>query len=415
MSTRRGEAAAAADGMLRGRITDESVEQMRLRIGYSNPTIRNGVMTAAWNTVATPDAIRHYANGVGDANPLYTDIEYAQRTRWGAPLAPPGFESTMGHDRTPEPPAELHERTRKALRGVHLFNSGHEGWFFRPIQPGVELHRSTVVKLVEDKQSEFAGRSVRVTNETRWTDTAGELYAIRRPWYIHAERRQVTDENKYAKDEPAHYTDEQLADIDRLYDEEYVRGGRTLHFEDVDQDEALPTMVKGPLTVTDFINFHMGAGWFSYGFPPLRLAHLNRMAMRGFYTRNEFNAWDTLMRIHWEPQTARTVGVPSSYDIGPIRWSWLAHYCTNWAGDEGWVYRVRGEFRRFNYMGDTTWITARLTEQRIDPRLGPAVEIELVGTNQRGQENIRGSATILLPSREHGPVRVPVPPGSDAE
>jgi acyl dehydratase len=415
MTNARADVAQVGDGMLRGRITDEAIEHMRLRIGYSNPTIRNGLMTAPWNTVATADAIRHYANGVGDGNPLFTDAGYAGGTRWGATVAPPGFESTMGHDLTPEPPAALHERTRKALRGVQLFNSGHEGWFFRPIQPGVELNRTTVVKRVEDKESEFAGRSVRVTNEVRWTDAGGALYTVRRPWYIHAERREVTSESKYASDEPASYTEDQLADIERLYDDEFVRGNRTMYFEDLGDEGVLPAMVKGPFTVTDLINFHMGAGWFSYGFPPLRLAHLNRRSMRGFYTRNEFNSWDTLMRIHWEPHTARKVGVPSSYDIGPIRWAWLVHYCTNWAGDDGWVYRVRGEFRRFNYMGDTTWITARLTDRRVDPRLGPAVELELVGTNQRGQENIRGSATILLPSRDHGPVQVPVDPGPDAE
>jgi hypothetical protein len=32
-------------------------------------------------------------------------------------------------------------------------------------------------------------------------------------------------------------------------------------------------------------------------------------------------------------------------------------------------------------------------------------------TNQRGQVTTPGHATILLPSREHGPVRLPDPPG----
>jgi len=399
----------ATDGMLRGRITDESVGHMRERIGWSNPTIRNGLMVVPWNTCCNADAIRHYANGVGDDNPLFTDQEYASRTRWGGVIAPPGFEATMGHDRTPTPPPELHERTRKALRGVHLFNSGHEGWFLRPIVPGAELFRTTVVKDVEDKKSEFAGRSVRVTNESRWAGADGTLFAVRRPWYIHAERREVTSDHKYAAEEPAHYTDEQLAEIEALYDSEFKRGARTLFYEDVLDDLELPTLVKGPLTVTDFINFHMGAGWYSYGFPPLRLAHENRKKIRGFYTRNEFNAWDTMMRIHWEVDGARKVGVPSSYDIGPIRWSWLVHYCTNFAGDDGWVYRVRGEFRRFNYMGDTTWLTAKLARRYVDEHLGPAIELELQGTNQRGNQNITGTATILLPSRERGPVSVPVP------
>ena len=41
----------------------------------------------------------------------------------------------------------------------------------------------------------------------------------------------------------------------------------------------------------------------------------------------------------------------------------------------------------------------------------PAVDLELAATNQRGDGHHPGHATILLPSREHGPVRLPDPPG----
>ena len=41
----------------------------------------------------------------------------------------------------------------------------------------------------------------------------------------------------------------------------------------------------------------------------------------------------------------------------------------------------------------------------------PAVELDIWGENQRGEITTPGHATILLPSREHGPVRLPDPPG----
>ena len=41
----------------------------------------------------------------------------------------------------------------------------------------------------------------------------------------------------------------------------------------------------------------------------------------------------------------------------------------------------------------------------------PAVELDLAGENQRGEVTTPGHATILLPSREHGPMRLPEPPG----
>ena len=405
--------------MIQGRITDESVEMMRRRIGYPNPTVRSGIVTLPWNTTCTPDGIRHFVEGYGDANPLYADPRYGLTTRWGTQIAPPGFEATMGHDRSPVVPEELARATRGALRGVQLFHSGNDSRFYRPVVPGDVLDKTQVVADVEDKPSEFAGRSVIVTNKLTWANQRGEVVSDQRKWFVHAERRSVKDRAADAprppKDHPASYTDEQLSDIEAAYDAEYVRGGATLWYEDVEIGESLPTMVKGPLTVTDLINMHMGGGWFGYGNPPLRLAFENRKKLRGFYTKNDFNAWDVVQRVHWEPELARKVGVPAAYDIGPMRWAWLQHYCTNWGGDDGWLFRVRGEFRKFNYMGDTTWITAVVTDKRIDETLGPLVDIEVTGTNQRGQQNINGWATVLVASRERGPVQLPEAPPLPAE
>jgi acyl dehydratase len=400
---------AADDGMLHGKITDESIALMRQRIGYPNPTLRTGFVDWPWNETATVDAIRKYAHGYGDLNPLYTNPGHAATTRWGGPVAPPGFEWTMGVDRSPQIPLELHERTRKALRGVHLFNAGHEGWFYRPIRPGDALFRSSVLADVEEKASRFAGRSVLATNQHTWWDESGTVVARRRPWYIHAERSEAGQKSKPGE-ERASYTAEQLADIDNAYDAELIRGVDTLYYEDVAVGDACPRMVKGPLVVTDLINFFMGAGWYGYGFPALRLARENRRRMPGFYSRDDFGAWDAIMRIHWDDAMARKVGVAAAYDIGPIRWTWLAHFCSNYAGDDGWVFRVRGEFRRFNYMGDTTWLTGSVSDKRVDAELGPLVDIDIRGTNQRGQDNIVGSATVLLPSRDRGPVTLPAPP-----
>jgi acyl dehydratase len=324
----------------------------------------------------------------------------------------------MGYDRSPQPPEDLARETRGALRGVQLFHSGNESRFYRPVVPGDVLNKSQVVHQVDDKpRSSFAGRSVIVTILLTWANQAGVVVTDQRKWFVHAERKPAVDAaaataDKPARqrDEPASYSDEQLAEIEALYDAEQRRGADTLWFEDLSVGDELPTMVKGPLTITDMINMHMGGGWFGYGNPALRLGFENRKKMRGFYTKNEFGAWDVVQRVHWDTELARKVGVPATYDIGPMRWAWLLHYCTNWCGDDGWVFRVRGEFRKFNYMGDTTWITGRVTDVRVDAELGPAVDIEVTGTNQRGQQNINGSATLLVASRSHGAVRLPDPP-----
>lgn len=393
----------------RGRITDESIELMRRRIGYPNPTIRSGNTGLPWNSVVTEDSIRHFAQGYGDLNPLYTDATYGPTTRWGTMIAPPGYELSTGHDRSREVPPELAD-TRKALRGVQLYHSGDDATYYRPVVPGDVIDKAEAVVDVSEKESSFARRSVIVTNEKRYWCRGGETVLTFRNWFVHAERKPVTEESKYAKEKVAFYTDEEIAEIERAYDNEHIQGAEPLRWEDVDPEGPLPTMVKGPLTVSDLINFHMGMGWGPYGNHALRLGYENRKRMRGFYTRNEFNYWDVIQRVHWEPELARQVGVPSAYDIGPMRWVWLLHYCTNLCGDDGWVYKARAEFRRFNYMGDVTWIRATIAGKEVIDGVGPALHIDITGTNQRGDANINGSATLLLPSRAHGPVELPTPP-----
>jgi hypothetical protein len=92
-----------------------------------------------------------------------------------------------------------------------------------------------------------------------------------------------------------------------------------------------------------------------------------------------------------------------------MREAWLTHALTDWMGDDGWLYRMRCEHRKFNYIGDTTWVTGEIVAKRQeDGRC--LVDLELRCTNQRGEVTTPGTATVILPSREHGPVVLPEPP-----
>jgi hypothetical protein len=47
--------------------------------------------TWPWNSATTEDAIRHFALGIGDDNPLWWDREYAEQSGAGSYCAPPTF------------------------------------------------------------------------------------------------------------------------------------------------------------------------------------------------------------------------------------------------------------------------------------------------------------------------------------
>jgi acyl dehydratase len=431
--------ATQADSMMRPEITDKDLDLMRNRCGYPNPTVRSGTRQLPWWTVTSVDALRHHVNGYGDDNPLYTDPDYAASTRWGGLIAPPGFTAAggpnahregpprpFGDDRQVQPgeesdawlrrlgtriPEALDAETRKALRGVQLYASGVDHYFHRPLRLGdYNAGSAGGVWSVELKESQFAGQSAIVGNRSFSWNQDGDVTSLSESWLVHAARKKVdaTDKNKVAVVRPW-YSDDQLAEIDAAYDAENRRGADTLYYEDVNVGDQLPMMVKGPLHLTDMINQHMGDGWFGYGNPSLRLGYENRKKMRGFYSRTAYNSWDVIQRVHWDEALAREVGVELMYDIAPMRMAWTINYCTNVMGDDAWLYHIRTELRKFNYFGDTTWYSGRVVAKHDTPELGPAIDIEISGINQRGEENTRAQATILVSSRAKGAIRLPSP------
>ena len=94
-----------------------------------------------------------------------------------------------------------------------------------------------------------------------------------------------------------------------------------------------------------------------------------------------------------------------------MRETWLIHLCTDWMGDDAWLWKLDCQFRKFNYVGDTHWMRGRVTRKYLVEQDRPAVDLEVWGENQRGEKTTPGHATVLLPSRQHGEVRLPLPPG----
>jgi len=153
----------------------------------------------------------------------------------------------------------------------------------------------------------------------------------------------------------------------------------------------------------------MGMGM--YHVRPLRLGWKNRMRIPRFYHRDGLGIPDVLQRVHWDPAYARKSGNPTTFDYGRMRETWLIHLCTDWMGDDAWLWRLDCEFRKFNYVGDAHWMRGRVVRKYLADGGRPAVELEVWGENQRGEITTPGHATVLLPSREHGEVRLPDPPG----
>jgi acyl dehydratase len=385
------------------KLTDEDIERARLLVGLDAPETRDLYLTEA-----SANNIRNYANGVGDDNPLYCDPDYGARTRWGSQIAPPSMAEiitkTLYGDRIPK---DVAQATKGIFRGVHVFISGSEKFFYRPIYPGDSLYAFSGEEDLEVKPSEFSERTVTRFKRRVKMNQKAEVVYNQRIRSIYAERGKAVKRGKNMKIEPTQYTDEALARIDEIYAQEHRRGPEPRYFEDVEVGEAMPAMVKGPLLVTHMIAYHAGGyGIREYGLFGSRLWHANRERIPPFYVKNEQGIPDVAQRLHWDNHWAQAIGNPMAYDYGVVRESWFNHYLTDWVGDDGWVFRQYDEMRKFNYIGDTQFLKGQVAAMRVvDDRF--EVDLVLEMTNQRDEKTTVGEATVLLPSREHGPVLLP--------
>lgn len=361
-----------------------------------------------WLTQVTPDAMRNFARSYGDDNPLYASESYGRSSRWGGQIAPPMIGIALNNPLRADPPKERIKRP--SFRGIHVFVSGSTWTWYRPLEDGDRLYSFGGTDSVVEKKSEFAERSVLVTYANVRMNQRGEVVAIARTLAIHTERKTAREKGKYAAIEPTTYSDDDIAKIDAIYAAEEVRGAEPRYWEDVNVGDVITPKAKGPLTETDMIVFHAGG----YGFVPYepcsnRIAYENRQRIAPFYVKNEYGIPDVAQRVHWDSAWAQAIGNPMAYDYGVMRDCHLSHFITDWMGDDGWLVEQSSEIRKFNYVGDTTFITGEVVGKRVEDGRH-LVDIEMRGTNQRDVVTCPGRAVVALPSREHGPVTLPQPP-----
>jgi acyl dehydratase len=387
-------------------LSDDDIERARLLIGIDTASKYRELYS-----VATPDALRNWSLGIGDDNPLYTEEHYGLTTRWGSQV---GHGTLIGHIKTPmlgDPiPEEVKRSTKSLFRGIHVFVSGGSWEWFRPLYPGDRIFSFAGEESVDVKESEFAGRSVVQVRRDVAINQRGEVVGVYRILRILTERKAARDKGKYADVEPARYTDEDYERIDAIYGSEAPRGAEKRYWEDVQVGDQLPPMVKGPLTVTEIIAFHAGGyGFVPYGLRASRVGYKNRQRIAPFYVKNEQGIWDVAQRLHWDSAWAKGIGNPMAYDYGVLRQAWFNHQVTDWAGDDAFVERLQDSIRKFNYMGDTQFLSGEVTGKRIEEGRH-LVDLHLRMVSQRDIETAYADATVSLPSREAGLPPLPTVP-----
>ena len=367
-------------------ITERGLDQLRERIGVR---IENSL--EAWCHEATRDNIRHYAHGIGDDNPLWCDPEYAANTKFGGIIALPSF--LFACDR-------IVSGYVGGLPGVHAMWAGADWNWHKPVHRNDEIRTEAWLKDLILHDTRFSGRAVQQIYHVDFFNQDGDKVAGADSWCFRTDRDQARETGtKYSelREKPIkQYTDDELAEIFAGYAEEEVRGAETRYFEDVAVGDKLPTLVKGPMTVTGFIAY--AQGWGGLYIRANKLAWKQHHRHPGLGIKNKFGIPDCPERVHWENDFATTVGAPAAYDYGPERCSWMTHHMTNWMGDDGFLRESKSQIRRHNPEGDTLFINGEVMGKREEDGKG-LIDIKHQALNQDGELSIHGTGVVELPLR----------------
>jgi acyl dehydratase len=286
-----------------------------------------------WNYEATRDAIRHYAHGIGDDNPLWCDPAYAEKTKYGTLVALPSFLFTT---------SRIISGYCGGLSGVHAMWAGADWSWHKPVLRNDTIRTEAYLKDLVEHQTKFAGRSFQQIYHVDFFNQSGDKVAEGDSWVFRTDRDEARERGtKYteARGRVEQYTEEELAEFTRLYQAEEVRGATPALLGRRQCRRQLPRMMKGPMTVTGFICY--AQGWGGLYIRANKLANQMQQAHPGLGIRNRFNVPDCPERVHWDEAFALEVGAPGAYDYGPERCSWLTHHVTNWIGDDGFLTSVQ--------------------------------------------------------------------------
>jgi acyl dehydratase len=349
-------------------ITDEALARLRELVG--KPVRR----PEPYLEVATRDAIRHWAHGIGDRNPMWAERR----------VAPPTILFAM--DR-------IVSGYVGGLPGIHAMYAGTDFRWRLPVREGDRVAGESVLLDLVEKSSAFAKRAIQQIYRTTFRRDDGSVVCEADSWCFRTERDTARERKKYAAIATQRYTPDEIERIRSAYDGERIAASSP-RWDDVRVGDAIPPVVKGPLTVTSIIAFVQGWGSLYVRAHGLAFDMFARHPALGI--ENASGVPEPPERVHWDEAFARDVGVPGAYDYGPERVAWLGHLVTNWMGPDTQLARLSVQVRRHNLIGDTTWCRGTITDKRVvDGRR--SVVIDLAGVNQRGETIAAGQAVVAWP------------------
>lgn len=309
------------------------------------------------------------ADAIEDGNPLYRDVEYAQKSRFAGIVCPPlatwkDIGPPIGYFGAGQ---ESHFQVPLPFNSYGL-NGGSDWQFLRPAFAGSWVTRQFKVLDIFEKQGR-SGLLVFVVRQETQTNQLGQVISLAKRVSIH---RSLPDQGA-AKSEDAAAAVELAAvalsppGADTILPKPEAASGSQRYFEDVAVGDALPPVVKGPMTTTHLVRW---------------------AAANGNYAR-----------IHWDlPFAQSEQGLPNVVVNGSLKNQYLGQLLIDFAGEEGWFKRFYVQHRGMDFPGDVLTAAGAITGKREEDGFG-LVDCTVELTNSRGHQTAAGQGTVILPRR----------------
>ncbi len=334
-----------------------------------------------WNTVATQDAIRHFAYGISDDNPLWLDPAYAAKTQ-GCLLAPPTFLASVLYPHLHGEPMEVPL--------ANLIGDLEFQWY-APIFLGDSFRTTATVTGVYESKDRAGRRLVYVLSEINYRNQQDVVVGkalgtmVR---YDLAENDLLNNRTIYQ------YTPEELHEIGDAQTQEARTGSRPWTDAELFVGQELPPLVRGPLTIGDLICWQAAIG------PSYRsgsLGYVDSLSAPHNAVKNPLTGWPVkYSQQHEDFLLASQRGMPAPFDNGVMRLAWIGPLLTNWIGDSGALRRLSVQIMEPILYGDTNWYRGVIAEKSYNTH-GVSLKINLTGTNQLNVTTTQGVAEVFIP------------------
>ena len=345
--------------------------------------------------MVTTDAIRHYADGLGDANPLWHSEDRARDSIYGGGVAPPSFLNAVSEG-----------QAIVGLPGLIATFVGAEWEWFRVIRSGDRFSVTNQLLPLNDKTRKGGPRQYLQSGILRYVSQSGTVtgqctWRMMRTEVKLGGSHYGQKENKTGEIIKVHaYSKTDLEKIYRDIDSEEIQGNIPRYVEDVAEGQEIPMVVKGPLSLSDMVAWSGGISWHRMGLahgPKLRFLRDNPGLS---YGDPQSGVPEPIANSHFDSNAARILmGSPLPLDLGFQNIAWLSHPLTNWMGDYGFLKQLNVRLKGFVRFGDTNWCKGEVMRTWKEEGKG-WVELSISSENQRGETTAAGNAIVTLPSRK---------------